>query len=212
MQPVQFFGIFFLLLLFGSVLICGWFTITRGQIIENEDGTKEKVGKIFKGWYFFWFREKENKRRIYYSDSYLFSIKENLQKLGAKDLKLNFVNSLTAPKSFIRDSVFYAMRLGVKFEFKTDETDPDNSAIVFVYKEEPDYVFPAWLRDMMAGCITCHGSLYGSIVFWTFYKLSDNGIIDNAWAEQTQPMIILVWLSYMVMLSFVNTALWKKLG
>jgi hypothetical protein len=53
----------FLVIFFGMVVICslfivGWYGITRGEIVHNEDGSITKKGKLFKGFHFFWDRKK----------------------------------------------------------------------------------------------------------------------------------------------------------
>lgn len=203
MNNYSFFVPFFLHLLFGAFFICGFFSITRGAIELLPDGTKRKNGKIFKAWYFFWFRE-VGKNKLFYAGQQLENLllqvqTSNVNKFtvidkGESDKYIVISGSTT--QDTIREM---EMRFNIKLLTKRIVDD----TIIYFYKEEPAYFFPWYLRDMMAGCITCHSSWLGTLLFFSLYQVME-------FSQFSWPLLIFAWISYCVSLAFVTTALWRK--
>jgi hypothetical protein len=53
------------LIALAAFTITGWYYCTRGEEKTLPDGSVEKTGMIFKGWYFFWMK-KTGIKRIHY--------------------------------------------------------------------------------------------------------------------------------------------------
>lgn len=214
MQFLLFFLHYFLHLLFGAFFIVGFFAITRGTEEIYPDGSKYRVGKIFKGWFFFWFRERKNKIRKYYR---LEELKKLLIQIdNSSQLKLvitkqgnNYIDiSGRVPESWKSE---IEIRFGVKMDEKLIE--PDGNSTLHFYKEYPNYVYPWWIRDALAGCITCHSSWLGTICFWLPFLLTDK---EQVWGtiygftDHLVAGLVVTWIAYCISLAFVTTGLWKK--
>ncbi len=219
MVTISYFMIYFMHLLAGALLITGFFAITRGTELMKPNGSVKRVGKIFKGWYFFWMKEREMEYRSYYFDNELIKIISQIRALRpAADIKVLFEDSKTAKNlgrgimTGVFDQYFWAeveVRFGIKVEVEKDFVAPaggaDYSWVVFrLYKKEPNYVFPWYLRDMMACCITCHSSWLGSICFWIPVILGIYGF------DYCPFLFFVMWPLYCISQAFVVTALWKK--
>ncbi len=111
MNIIQFLQFFLIITTLGALSVTGWFFITRGDEEILPDGSGKKVGKIFKGWYFFWTKEKKPKHRIYYRG-------DELDKLIA-ELRSNFPSI-----DFVKDGNGFIM---AKAGEKVDEFIDDDS-------------------------------------------------------------------------------------
>lgn len=222
MLVINFFIVYFLLLAFGGIICTGWHSITRGFEKTLPDGSKKKVGKLFKGWYFFWFQKKEV-LRIHYSGDALFAIFSKFRPYYSGIYK-PFISCVghegCSNMSMLVDYTFLdaipLLRSTFDINFIVKVGNDKGEYIVFVYGEEPVYRFPEWLRDPLAGCVTCYASIYGSVIFWTFYalaKTSSLGDVCQLWVEMMYSgTVFLVWVAYCISLAFVNTTLWIKSG
>lgn len=195
---------FLLHLLVGALFICGWFAITRGSIEIMPDGSQKRVGKIFMGWYFFWYREHSRKLKIYYRGDELRKLLVQMDNSSTFKLSIESINDdrieiigSLVPK-WIDEMI---QKFGIIIEDK--QILRTGNHIVSFAKEYPNYVFPTWLRDVMAGCVTCHSSWLGTICFcipqlWFTYPVTVSG------------EILMLWVGYCISEAFIVTALWRK--
>lgn len=200
-------------------MICGFYAITRGQWIDKPDGTRKKVGKIFKSWWFFWMQEKGDKIKIYYMGYDLQRISREAANIGDLTFLGGFEGSIdyrlkerNSENDLINLKIRLQESLGVKVELITKS---DGSINIRFYEDEPNFLFPDWVRDMTAGCITCHASIYGTIFFVSFHSLVREEILHNVvygWVNPifVIPTIIATWIAYCFSLSYIMTVLWKK--
>lgn len=207
------------LLYFATIIICGWFAATRGWAEVQPDGSIKKCGKILKWWYFFWYKE-TGKISIYYTDERLFQLQDNIHKY-TKILKENLE---VYSESILNRRAFYIL---VKNEHVDKVIEaaknydaigynspvPEGNKIKF-YKEEPKYYFPEWVRHMMAGCITCHATFYGNIIFWMFvFMVKYTSLSQELFDFTILPTIyfIGVWMAYWLSLAYTCSVAYKKM-
>lgn len=207
----QFFSNYFLYLFFGAFFICGFFSITRGNIEILPDGTKKKQGKILKSWFLFWFQEKENPKLVHYTGSRLtFLLKQVNNVTGIKVMPTEYhAESIVIPgriNTSWQDDVERAL------DIKIIVTAGAENDILCFAKEYTEFVFPWYIRDMMAGCITCHSSWLGSICFWVPYFLCKKYFVTSLFnfTDNLLLSLILTWIAYCISLAFITTGIWKK--
>lgn len=215
MELLYFFITYFLFLLASSVLITAFFCITRGYTETQPDGTIRRYGKILKGYYFFWFKEKGIKQTKYVDDELAVLVwrmkeyyTESIVLLG-NALETNAVISFKTQESFVALIPLLRQKLEVKFKV---EEHLNHKVVVSAFTEEPVYIFPDWLRTIMAGCITCTPTVYGNIIYWgaiLFFKKSTLYTSLFFCFNNVYSGIILVWLVYWISLAWLNTVLWN---
>lgn len=221
---ILFFVFMGLLVIAGSTIIVGFFASSRGRIQVNVDGTKEKKGLILRGWYFFWHREKRNRKYVQYVGPWLQDISAFFQQATGLPLTLGpsgpcqYANYLVVDQKFKGHIEMLERNHKVKINVKDDRTksnDPEadkNTIEIYVHKDEPDYFFPAWVRDMTSGCITCHSSIYGSLIFWVTHALMYESVLHEIYSgfEYERLAIFFAWISYVFILAHRNTVLWNR--
>lgn len=215
---------YFMLLLASAIAICGWFAATRGFTEKMPDGTIRKYGKAFKGWYFFWFKEKKQSKTYTYKGDSLYMLLCDMAKtfpvLGWDDKKIiGFYRSCAAsdisfgiPAGLNHIIPIIERTLNIKLVMLSRALEVNNYSAC---KQEIAYEHPWWLRDMMAGCITCFPTVYGNLIFWTYYWFSSKELLDKIYGwSNVNPMYlvfgtcIVFWLS----LAWLCTVLWKKMA
>jgi len=207
---------FFLFLLFGGIAISGFYSVTRGSIKTMPDGTKKKEGQLLRDWYLFWYREARvrsypskqwvvRKKKYQYVGDELTKIVATWQNTAFKFGIANYLSDrivvASHPDQRTLNMVANSLNIAVIMEKGQEGIE------VKFYMEETEYVFPWWLRKMMAGCITCHSSWLGSIIFWTGY-----GIAHNQLAINSNLLVILTWIAYCFSLAFISPYLYKKVS
>jgi|ERR1700761_8553420 len=210
---------YFLHLLAGAFLIVGFFAITRGTELTQPDGSIKRVGKIFKGWFFFWFKE-NGKIKYYYKDDELVKIIAQIRAIRPNSTIKVYYENMPGPNivrisgiaSSIVDEYFWS-EIESRFNLKVEVVKtfvPENmqgselAYMIFkLYKEEPNYVFPWYMRDMLAGCVTCHSSWLGSVCFWV-------PAIIGIYGSLSMLHLVMLWICYCISQAFIVTALWKK--
>jgi hypothetical protein len=210
---VNFFTVYFSLLLFGGMICCGIHAITRGQELEQPDGSKKRVGKIFKSWFFYWYKV-SHYNHIFHTGAHLESIFQQFRNhyKGKYEFYSGKKNAMVVSPEFAS----LAPAIELAYDVYLDCTYEGDRLIVQVAKKEPVYRFPWYVREPLAGCVTCYASAYGSIIFWLFCILSYMGCLGDAcmyWSAAIDGIAIyFVWLSYCISLAYVNTFLWIKSG
>jgi hypothetical protein len=210
MQVSQFFLIIACLLLFGSMIMNGWFTVTRGSYELQVDGTKLKLGKICNWWYFYWYKEKMLPDCIYYANRPLLNLYNSLKKDWPEaELILSMKAGIIKVQLPFLDVIPQVER---KYKLNVSKKDiGDCMYELSFYVTETAYVFPRWLRHMLAGCITCFASLYGTIIFMTFHVVLNHTLENDiyAWASNPTIAFICTYLGCLLCWAFLNTALYK---
>lgn len=213
MEFIKFFSAYFLHLFFGAFVIVGWFAVTRGEYKKQPDGSMKKVGKVLKGWYFFWMAEWPSKKRLYFQGEELNRLIAHINtitpsKLMPTRIDMMSVTVVGAINSMLKDEIH--ARMGVLIQEKNTATEGEK--ILFFYREEPNYVYPWYIRDMLAGCVTCHSSWLGSICYWFPFLLVSKVKVFELFSFAQFPIaaLFVTWLAYCVSLAFLTTALWKK--
>ena len=191
----------------------GWFSVTRGTEVDQVDGTKKRLGKIAKGWYFFWFKKKETPKRIQYKGQYLLEILKNVKALCPE-----------APITFAKDYLFVekpmldmipVLEQNLKVKISASEQCPfceDGIYVMQFYKEEDDYVHAEWLRTVLAGCLPCFSSVYGTIIFLVFHSLAlGSGTIGYMYSWSPYPVraMIATWIMCMCIWTWLNMVFYK---
>lgn len=201
---------FALLLIAGGVVINGWFMVTRGNWREEVDGTRIKEGALLKGWWFFWHQERSSVKKTWYDGAPLERLVEEIGAYGVFRDNITLTEGVVQMRKYllVEHNIRELRRaFGVETHVIAEHDVP--WAFVKFYKEDTKYVFPEWMRTMMAGCITCFASLYGSIIFWVSYFF-----FGHVWGFGTSVKGLLLlaatWVAYMLSLAYVNTYLWKK--
>lgn len=214
MVLITFFVSFLLFLLASSILITAFFCVTRGYSETLPDGTERRYGKILKGYYFFWFKEKV-KQKLYYKDDELAIIADQISAYYDADIyrngdpfKKGSSDTLICDEAFIDYIPLLRKKLEIGFQV---EDRASGKLFLKVYQEEAVYVFPEWIRTVMAGCITCTPTVYGNIVFWSAYFLLKRDVTDSFLLpfKDSGVSIFFVWIAYWISLSWLNTVLWN---
>lgn len=213
MNILLYFTQFFMLLLAGGLVINGWFAVTRGEWEDEVDGTRKKTGKLLKGWWFFWFKERSTPKYTKYKGEAFMRLMDNIRKQKAFD-KFQIMDRdddyITA--KFTIESLHARVLFKDYFDVVPGTfADMGDRRMVDFSKEEPNYVFPTWLRTMMAGCITCFSSFWGSLIFWSFYLLIGRGWFAELNTDYPLTLLIATWIAYMLALAYVNTRLWTRM-
>ncbi len=212
MPLLSFFLHFFLHVLFGALAIGGFFCITRGDWEILPDGSRVKRGKIFMDWYLFWYQKKTAVNCIFYKDDELLKVVRILQLQMSNKLNIamwgrDYVDVIGVV------SKEWANEVEIKYNIKVTINNVVGGTRLHLHKEYPLYYFPTWVRDMMAGCVTCHSSWLGSICFWLPFFLVKHGAVENLcfpWTGHYIIALLLTWVAYCFTVAFVVTALWKK--
>lgn len=203
MSTMYFLQTFTFMIIIGSLLVTGWFFITRGFEQIMPDGNIYRYGKVFKGWYFFWNKKKIEKQKIYYTGKQLSELVVNLQRNDALKIQLygNAIRIGTGNGIDVENLYTSSVSHGFKVFDKGDN-------VFALYKEYDDYVYPWWVRDPLANCATCFASLYGTIAYWTFIALSKESLFY--WSSHPVIASITFWVAFCLSIAVINTALAKK--
>jgi hypothetical protein len=219
MLVLFYFSVFFMFLLFGAIVITGFYSVTRGSIKTMPDGTKRKEGQLLRDWYLFWYQEarewqdtttglkwRVKKKRFQYVGNELTKIVQAWQNTGAKFGISNYYQDriVVASHPDQRTIDMYAQSLGLLVVLDRGQEGIE----VKFYMEEIEFMFPWWVRKMLAGCITCHSSWLGSIIFWTGYFCA----VQYGVAINSNLLVILSWVSYCFALAFLSPYLYKKVS
>lgn len=201
------------ILLFTGALFClGWYTITRGRHEVLPNGRVVSHGKLFKAWSLY-FNRKTTPVYIQYNDQFL---KELLLMGMAADLRqewrdttVSVVDGSLFLNVKLSEALIDYLKLNYQIEIELDDR-PGNGYTYYVFKKMDSYVFPEWLRDMLAACPTCFASFYGTIYF--FVVVGSIGYETMfGWAKIPVMAFFFFWISYCFSLAVINTVVAKKL-
>lgn len=197
--------VYFLLLLLASLVIIGFYIITRGEKLRQPDGSYARRGKLLKDWSIFW-EQTTGTRRLYYQGDELQNKHKWLNDCNSslamrltvmQDQSSFKINGTIAPEeySYLRDLL--QCQVEIKDEY------------VFIYQDEPEYYFPEWLRFPLSQCPPCMASVYGSIIFWSMYVVIP---LQFAWTLYPGIAAILFWIMFCISLSALNKLFFNIVG
>lgn len=210
MEASLLFLLYFSVVLFlGGVMITGWYAITRGEWEYNADSTPYWSGKLFSPWLRFWTQEK-GKERVYYRGQELENMVMKITNLlGIKDYrfdehKTHLIVNDAVDDLFFRKKHYLFHHLKVTVSKKEIRS---NEHLIFLFSEDPIYKFPHFLRAPLATCIYCHGSIYGSIIWWLSAVIFKNFFsLPFRWE-----VLAAFWVPFIISEAFVAPYLNKKL-
>lgn len=203
MTLFHFFIAFILLLVISSVIICGWYSITRGEVDFKSDGTSYRKGKIFKAWHFFWTQGLEIRIRVQgmmlaeavvkINDRYNLKLIPNLQLDAA-----NIEQDDEAIKNVIDKTWEIYKITGL---YMHDKAIGDTVYFEF-FKDECNYIFPEWMRSPMSECVNCMASVYGTII-WAAVQILSNAEMFS-WCQWPVFAALFFWVLFCMALSALN--------
>lgn len=211
---IQYLLFLVLIFLIGGIIMNGIYAITRGNEIKRVDGTIKRNGKIFMSWYFFWFKEKKEKKRIQYMGVALQKLHNDFVAPLLKDTLLK--NDCVYVRDNAAFEMLYAKRSKYNVEIqKTDVHDIDRESgyelkVVF-YDTEAQYVYPYILRTPLAGCITCFSSIYGTIIFSVTHLLMKHDVLVDlySWTGNVYAALFFTWVLFLFGWAYLNNLLYK---
>jgi hypothetical protein len=200
---------FLLIIIVGSIVVTGWFFITRGYEQVLEDGSIHRYGKIFKSWYFFWNKKWSEKEKIFYDKDHLRELYSHIDKKILPQFSLAGIYLVVKEEGLTR-----AWKQEFEYHHKVKLFDAFNQGegVYRVYKEYDDYVYPSWVRDPLASCATCFASIYGSLFYWLLIAFCEVAGDVNlfAWCFIPKLAAVFFWICFCLCLAVVNTAIAKK--
>lgn len=160
-----------LLIILSAVIINGFYSITRGRWEVKPDGTREWVGKIFKG-YHYWLQRHDVKTVAYSGEEFLKALAPLKSFFDEKNIIAFDVNFIVVKRmEDVKLALFYlfAASKGIMVDVKPI---PDGgwkgNHIIGIYKEVHEYKMPEWVRDPLGMCINCLASVAGTLL-WIFW-------------------------------------------
>lgn len=211
MTIIEFLLFFILLLIITAIAINGIFLASRPHEEVRPDGKVLRNGKVLQGWYYFWHKTKGAPEMVWFRGdegiTLLHQIKSHYRNRIEKCLSYEVGHStFIAGEEFKNNASTLEAILDVKFEIKRySNTSADY--LVKAYREYPRYIFPEWVRDMMAACVTCHATVYGNVAFWVATGLVNN---EYAWATNPTAALIASWVAFWLCLAYLNTWLFQR--
>jgi hypothetical protein len=205
MSVLEFLAVFVLFMLISSLVIVGWFLVTRGEKVKQPDGSYKREGKIFKGWQLYWERIIDF-HKIYFINDPL-KEKFNTLKKSIPDFQgrvsladngtcLHYTGQLNdLDIGIIEDT------LGCKASTEGDK--------LLLYNEEPEYYWPMIIRYPMSQCPPCMSSIGGTMLYWPFIALVRHPFY---WAQVESIAYIFFWLTLCVALSALNKMIYNRMG
>lgn len=194
---ILFLTAFILLLIVGGFFILGFYTVTRGEIVVQPDGTEIEEKELLGDWQIFW-EQVNYKKKIYYEGDQLAFKLKILEQL--KPAYMNLISFSTPERKSIFFDVVPTEAEVRDIEFTLNCHVYKNENIIFLYEEIPVYRFSEWVRKM-TNCFVCLSGWMGTIIYFTatyFYPDIFNLSI-HPYAQK-----ILFWVVYCVSLAFVN--------
>lgn len=203
---VQFILVYASLLILAAFICNGLYSITRGWWSVNPDGTSSWKGKIFNKFHY-WLQRHTIEYKPYENNEWLKILNELKPYFDrSKIISISENYLLVKPMTEVEISLFFAYaeskRIKVNVNIVPSETKEKTSMIV-AYKEVNKYVLPEYIRYPLGECLSCMGSVWGSILWVFFYNLlPELGYI----VLHDLPIFykIGLWLTFIITLSFLN--------
>lgn len=207
MTIVEFLIFFILFLLITSVAINGVFFASRPHEETRPDGKVLKNGKILQWWYYFWHTENGEPEKVYFQREQLACLISEMSGYYKGEITPFGEVRFIVNRNFLKQKTSLQNILDVCFDHEVhDETN--GLILVRVHRSYPRYLFPEWVRDMMAACVTCHATVYGNVAFWLVISLIKEDAY--AWSHSPVAALIVSWIAFWLCLAYVNTWLFQR--
>lgn len=196
MNILDFFILYFLLIIIGSFFINGWYTITRGYYELQPNGSLKKKGNIFMDWSFFWERkgtcvEDYEEKQVAQKMELLKSMRPDVAqriKVSGGYLYISSIDDSEVIKQVVNCNLRWIGQTDGGFKYA-------------LFAELPQYRFPWWVRYPLSECVICMSSVYGSLFWWVFVWLQVNAF---NWTEREKISYSVFWVIFIITLSAVN--------
>ena len=203
---LQFLCVLLLMVVSGSLVMCGWYSITRGKIAFTADGTPYRQGKLLMGWHFFWTRVVKREKVQVQGNSLLLALPVIREMFGG----ILYPNSHNTCFQAVGNSELYEnlhtrdWELEQKHDYIVEHVADD---IFRVFRYENQYLWPEWIRKPMSDCVHCYPSVYGSVFYFVSVMLND-GLFQ--WSSAPGGAFIFYWFVFCISTSALNSVLIKK--
>jgi hypothetical protein len=224
-MPVILYLIFTLLfLLLAAVAINGFFNVIQGKEETKPDGTIVRTGQLLRTWYFFWM-EKDPRRdqRWYYTDDRLSLFVDSIRSIVGMSVEVSLPQEAGTEtiQFFLASPEIKLYRARIERDknvrMMIDEPQEINGTMmckVAVYQLEEGYTMPKWVRKIMAQCVMCFSSVWGSLIFWCMFAFlgPDGRCQIYGWVApgEYELFIFCNWVVFIISLVWVNIYLHKK--
>lgn len=191
-----------------SLATNGVFLASRPHEIVRPDGKVVKAGKILQWWYYLWHKQKDGEpERVYFQGKELTCLANKIKHHAKNaEVSLHGTARLLVNKVVFDNSQNLQNVCDACFDFEEYE---NGLYLMRAYQEFERYVFPEWVRDMMAGCITCHPTFYGNIGFWVIVGIF--GVDIQSVYHFSVWQVIAIWVAFWLSLAYVNTWLYQRI-
>lgn len=198
---------FLVLIMLGACFIIGFYIITRGERIQQPDGSVVTTGKILRGWSLFWERQ-TGTTKVYFRgktlrDKFNFLVDCNAElgkKLGLQEgdasLTIGAMTIASEDIRYIQDLLHC-------------QVEVDSAGCLFLYLYEPTYYFPEFLRYPLSQCPPCMASVFGSLVYWGILLQYPEAF---AWSNAPYFGIFYFWVFFCISLAAGNKLLYNLAG
>ncbi len=166
--------LFFLLgmaIVLASIVINGWYAITRGRWEENPDGTKYWTGKIFNK--FHYWLQRHTVSKVYYKDKGFFKEFAKIRGFFKPEHIVEFFDTGVVVQAMSKQVmsllVIHAAEKGVNLTVRDHDA---GKMIISLFKEVKEYKLHYMVRDPLGECITCMASFYGTLSAIFFYQIA----------------------------------------
>lgn len=164
--------VFIITVILSSVLINGWYAITRGEYRYNPDGTRYWTGKIFNR--FQWLLEYGKDEWGVLSGKLYNEHAVNIVRfLTNKDIILSEDDNIVIKKMLNYDVLHIITYCENNGLLPTFVPDGENTKLV-LKKRVRKHKLSYYLRDPFGMCMTCMASFYGLLTFFVFMWLYRN--------------------------------------
>lgn len=205
MTLLSFLGTLSILLFLSGFINIGWYLITRGEKVQQPDGSFKVRGKLFRAWSLFWERTTHIKM-VFFKGDYLSDKWYLLQNTRPKvSAKLDITNERLNLQ--IKEPLSYTEKLTISEILNCGVLEKDG--YLSLYQEEQVYYFPEWIRYPLSQCPPCMASVYGTLLYWPMIILQQDLFI---WSQYPSLAAFYFWILFCTALSALNKMIYKLVG
>lgn len=208
MNLSDFLAFYLLLLLLSTLIITGFYIITRGEKITLPNGKYRHRGKILKAWSLFW-EQITDYNHIYYKGAELEKKFQYLLQCNADFCDKLFYDKKEDCYLQIRQTLSIVDISYIKDVLQCEAVMDVLGKSLLLYNEEPNYYFPEWLRFPLSQCPPCMASIGGTMVYWPVMLFAGNVF---AWANYVPAAYIYFWIIFCFALSALNKLAYNIIG
>lgn len=201
-------------ILFSALCICGFYKISRHNIIILPNETFRVEGHILKWWSEFWEATTGVTSWMYSGDQ----LEEKFKVLKAANPKIAAKLQVAPEKqSLVISQVLSAQKENILTkedrEFIEDYLQVRthlNADALFLFLDEPKYRFPKWVRFPISGCPICMaGPISMGGLTWLCFVIFSGNVFS--FSDHPETLKWAMWMPYCIALSFVNYVISKKI-